>query len=147
MAGRISKLRSKIMAAVKSKNTRPEIALRKCLSARGLRYRLHRRSLPGCPDIVFVKHKLAVFCDGDFWHGKNWRSRKANGEFKVRKGYWVGKIEGNIARDRRLRKKLKAMGWQVIRVWESDIHKDVEGVAGKITKALARSHACTQPSK
>jgi DNA mismatch endonuclease (patch repair protein) len=120
------------MAAVKSKNTQPELLLRRALSSLGLRYRLHFKFLPGRPDIVFPNAKVAVFCDGDFWHGRNWKVRKKNGEFKVRNAFWTEKIEDNIARDRRNNRQLKKLGWTVLRFWNTDINVNAEKIAKRI---------------
>jgi DNA mismatch endonuclease, patch repair protein len=136
VAGRVSKLRSRIMAAVKSKNTSPEKLMRKQLTRLGLRYRLNRRNLPGCPDIVFPRSKLAIFCDGDFWHGRFWKKRMESGEFKVRRKFWINKIECNIRRDRKVNKELRAIGWRVVRIWETDIKKNGGKLAERIQSIL-----------
>src|SRR5690606_35687296 len=122
LVGRVSKTRSKTMASIKCKDTKAELALRKALSRLGLRYRLHKKGLPGRPDVVFPSVKLAVFCDGDFWHGRNWQERKKR-PFRVRSAYWLNKIETNIARDKRNNRALRKEGWAVIRMWETDILK------------------------
>lgn len=132
MSGRVSKIRSKTMAAVKSKNTTPERLLRKYLTQLGLRYRLHGSDLPGKPDIFFSKQRIVIFCDGDFWHGRNWKKRKAQGQFKVRRKYWIDKIEGNIKRDRKINRELKRGGWKVLRFWESEIYKKGQAIATEI---------------
>jgi DNA mismatch endonuclease (patch repair protein) len=137
MIGRVSRARSRIMAAVKSKNTQPELILRKLLWAMGHRYRLHRKDLPGLPDIVFSRQKVAVFCDGDFWHGRKWRKQKAAGKrFSVRHAYWSAKIEGNMARDKRVSRALRRLGWRVLRYWESDIKKRGAAIAAQISSVL-----------
>lgn len=138
MGWRVSPIRSKVMAAIKGRDTKPEMAMRRHLSALGLRYRLCRPGLPGRPDIVFASAKVVVFCDGDFWHGRRWAARKARGEFKVRRGYWLPKIERNIARDKANNRKLKKMGWLVIRVWESDILRDGKRIAKDVRKEVLR---------
>ena len=87
---------SRMMAAVRGKNTQPELALRKLLFARGLRYRLHDRRLPGCPDVVFPGARLAVFVDGDFWHGQGWKERGLKSyedQFPTNRNFWVAKIK------------------------------------------------------
>jgi DNA mismatch endonuclease (patch repair protein) len=123
LVGRISEVRSRTMSAVKGRDTSPELLLRKILTSYGLRYRLHSSSVLGRPDVVFSKNKVAVFCDGDFWHGRNWKDRKAR-QLKVRRDFWVNKIESNIARDRKVNRWLKKNGWTVIRIWESDLKKE-----------------------
>ena len=114
-----SEQRSRCMAAVKGKDTKPELIVRKYLFSRGLRYRVNNRKLPGSPDIVLKKYKTVVFIDGCFWHGhedcKYFRLPKSNVKF------WKEKIERNIERDARNEADLKALGWRVIRVWECEI--------------------------
>lgn len=111
--------RSRCMAAVKGKDTKPEMIVRKYLFSRGLRFRVQVRKLPGNPDIVLPKYRTVIFVDGCFWHGhdgcKYFRLPKSNVEF------WTAKIERNIARDARCQTELKALGWNVIRVWECEI--------------------------
>ena len=126
------------MAAIGSKNTGPELALRSLLSAAGLRYRIHRKDLPGRPDIVFAKERLAVFVDGDFWHGRDWEQRKAAGQFKVRRKLWIAKIERNIQRDRMVNCRLYAKGWSVLRFWSTDIQKTGDRVLDLICCRLDR---------
>lgn len=111
--------RSRCMAAVKGKDTKPEIIVRKYLFSRGLRYRVQVRKLPGNPDIVLPKYKTVIFVNGCFWHGhegcRYFRLPKSNVEF------WEEKIKRNVARDFRNEAELKALGWRVIRVWECEI--------------------------
>ena len=112
-------LRSRNMAAIKGKDTKPEMIVRKYLFSRGLRYRVNDRKLPGSPDIVLKKYKTVVFVDGCFWHGhkdcKYFRLPKSNVDF------WKAKIARNIARDYVNNVDLELAGWKVIRVWECDI--------------------------
>ena len=122
----------KIMSAVKSKNTKPEMILRRELWARGLRYRTNMKALTGKPDIVFTRAKIAVFCDGDFWHGHNWAIRELSSleeELDRYSEYWRLKILKNIERDKNVNEKLESEGWTVLRFWESDIKADVEKCA------------------
>ena len=111
--------RSRCMAAIKGKDTKPEILVRKFLFSRGLRYRVNNRKLPGSPDIVLKKFKTVVFIDGCFWHGhegcKYYRLPKTNADF------WRHKITLNIARDYANNIYLQLEGWRVIRVWECEI--------------------------
>lgn len=111
--------RSRCMAAIRGKDTKPEMIVRKYLFSRGLRYRVNDRRLPGSPDIVLKKYKTAVFIDGCFWHGhegcKYYRLPKTNVDF------WRHKIAMNIARDHANGVDLRHAGWKVIRVWECDI--------------------------
>ena len=113
--------RSRCMSAVKGKDTKPEMIVRKYLFSKGLRFRLHVRSLPGNPDIVLPKYKTVIFINGCFWHGhdgcKYYRLPKSNVEF------WENKITANKSRDAANEIKLKQMGWRVIRVWECEIKR------------------------
>jgi len=111
--------RSQVMASVGSKNTRPELAVRKSLHRAGLRFRLHRKDLPGRPDIVLPSRRLAVFVNGCFWHG-HVACPKAKLP-KTRTQFWRHKIEQNMARDAKALTQLKEMGWQAIVVWQCDI--------------------------
>lgn len=111
--------RHKCMAAVKSKDTKPEMLVRRYLHAHGWRYGLHNRKLPGCPDLVFRQIKTVVFIHGCFWHGhkdcKYFRLPKSNEDF------WKPKIERNIDRDAKVKEELERQGWNVIVVWECDL--------------------------
>ena len=126
---RTPEITRKIMSAIKSTNTKPEMLLRKALWKKGLRYRVNYRLLPGKPDVVFTKAKIVVFCDGDYWHGHNWALRglpSLESELAGYSEYWRNKILGNIRRDMENTTKLESDGWLVLRFWESDIKKDVE---------------------
>ena len=132
----------KIMSAIHSNNTKPEMLLRKALWHRGLRFRLHYKSLPGKPDIVFTKVKIAVFCDGDYWHGNNWNIRglpSLEAEVEGYTEYWRNKIIGNVQRDIDNTRKLESDGWTVLRFCESDIKRDTVQCANTI-EACYRSH-------
>lgn len=128
--------RSAVMALIRSKNTKPEIALRKLVSAalypRGYRYRINYRKLPGSPDVAFVSQKVAVFVDGAFWHGFDFRNKKK----KLPKRYWLPKIEKNMARDKRVNRELRKLGWCVIRIWEHELQRNPGKVLGAIEKAI-----------
>ncbi len=108
----------------------------------GFRYRKNVAELPGKPDIVFRIARVAIFCDGDFWHGRNWDQRRQQLISGFNASYWVKKIEANILRDRIQEKKLSELGWTVIRVWESDVLRNTEGMAKQVAtvmKARTRS--------
>lgn len=129
----------KIMSAIPSKGTKPEIMLRKALWCENLRYRVNYNALPGSPDIVFTKAKVVVFCDGDFWHGHNWAIRgKANlqEELDGYSEYWRNKILRNIERDEENNKSLRAFGWTVLRIWESDIKGNLEECVQLVKETL-----------
>src|SRR6201997_2869124 len=120
----------------RKRDTACEIALRRALWKLGLRYRVDVASLPGRPDIVFPRARLIVFCDGDFWHGKDWSSRRKKLARGANASYWVGKIAANRARDRRQTSQLKDSGWTVLRVWESAIRAAPMTVAQDILGVL-----------
>lgn len=119
------------MSCVKGRDTSLERLVRSELHKRGLRFRKHTGSLPGKPDIVFVKAKVTVFLDGDFWHGY----RFPQWERKLSK-FWRKKIGETRKRDQRNFAKLRRMGWRVIRIWEHSIEKDLDGIVIKICSAL-----------
>ena len=127
------------MRHVRGRDTSLELALRRALWKRGLRYRLHVASLPGTPDIVFPTERIAVFCDGDFWHGRDWPSRRDKLARGSNPDYWIPKIKGNRRRDRRVDRLLVALRWRGVRVWESAIRRDPERVANRIARVLARA--------
>ena len=129
----------RIMSSIPSKGTRPEIILRKALWNENLRYRVNYKKLPGKPDIVFTKYKVAVFCDGDFWHGHNWaiRGKKSlDEELEGYSEYWRKKILRNIERDQENENELRTLGWIVVRLWESAIKEDVSSCVQVVKEAL-----------
>lgn len=129
------------MAAVRGRNTQPELTLRSALHANGLRYRVHPRAIPGRPDLANGKRKIAIFIDGDYWHGNpaEWCRRgyeTLEAQFREdKRDFWVGKITRNIDRDHEITSILEADGWTVIRIWESDIQSDLQGAVGRIMSA------------
>jgi DNA mismatch endonuclease (patch repair protein) len=113
-------IRSQMMAGIKSKDTKPEVFLRKALHAKGLRYRLGGGCLPGKPDLVFPARKTVIFVHGCFWHKhecNHFKWPESNQEF------WKNKLDANAARDLRVSKELKALGWRVLTVWECELKK------------------------
>ena len=126
--------RHKNMKAVKNKDSKIELLLRKELYNRGLRYRKNCNKVYGHPDIAFLGRKVAVFCDSEFWHGYNWDEKK--GEIKTRREFWIPKIERNIKRDVEVNERLKENGWIVIRFWGKQIKSDVKLCADIIQKHL-----------
>lgn len=118
------------MRSNKSKDTKPELLLRRELWSRGMRYRKNCKELPGKPDIAFIKAKIAVFVDGKMWHGYDWEHQK--NEFKSNRDFWIPKIESNIGRDKKVTQELTVHGWQVIRFWDFEIKKDVVACANKV---------------
>ena len=122
------------MSRIKSKNTSIEVSLCKALWGSGIRYRKNYSKLPGAPDIAITKHCIAVFCDGDFWHGKDWDTKKS--KIQSNREYWINKIERNMSRDRETDKTLYGLGWTVIRFWGTDIRKDLSGCAEEVKSAI-----------
>lgn len=114
--GRVSIARSRLMARVQGKNTKPEMLVRKALRNLGVRYSLHRRSLPGKPDICISSRKLVIFVHGCFWHRHANCSRTSIP--KTRRHFWMQKFQANVARDRRNKRDLTRKGWMVRTVWE-----------------------------
>ncbi len=126
--------RHKNMKAIKSKDTKIEIMLRKELWARGLRYQKNSKKVFGKPDIVFIGKKVAVFCDSEFWHGYDWDNKKK--EFKSHQEFWIPKIEKNIARDSLVNETLENLGWTVLRFWGDDIKKNLQACADEIERTV-----------
>lgn len=133
-----SAVSSGIKKRVRAKDTTPELLLRRAVWGQGLRYRLHGRDLPGRPDLVFTRARVAVFCDGDFWHGRDWAQRRRRLRAGANASYWLDKIRSNRARDRRVNRALTALGWVVLRFWETDIKADPERYARQVARAVTR---------
>lgn len=132
---------SRMMARVRHKDSRAELALRRALHASGVRYRLHAPDVPGRPDIVIRARRLAVFVDGDLWHGNpeevRRRGRHSLAElFPSRTDWWVAKIERTVARDREVTETLRSRGWTVLRLWEHDVLRDPEAAAAAVRARL-----------
>lgn len=128
------KTRSLIMAAVRSEDTKPELAVRKIVHAMGYRYRLHDRKLPGRPDLVFVSRCKAIFVHGCFWH-RHTGCRYATSP-KTHVAFWKAKFSYNVARDRRNRRELKKMGWVVLTVWQCEL-KNPKKLTERLNEFLA----------
>ncbi len=128
--------RRKNMQHIKSKDTKVELMLRKELWRNGIRYRKNFKELPGKPDIAITKYKIAVFCDSEFFHGREWDNLK----FKLANGdngeFWINKISGNIAHDDEVNKKLFCMGWTVLRFWDTEIKKNLAECAKAVEEAI-----------
>lgn len=124
------------MSCIPSKGTRPEIYLGKILSREGIRYRKHYK-IAGRPDFAIVAKKIAIFVDGDFWHGHNWKLRgfkSLKAELASYKKFWANKIENNIRRDIKANKELRKNGWKVLRFWESDLKRRSDKIVKKILR-------------
>lgn len=123
--------RSNLMKKIRSKNTKPEIAMRKELWARGLRYRLNVKKLAGTPDIVIEKSKVVIFIDGEFWHGYMWEQKKL--KIKSNRDFWIPKIERNMERDSGVNEILKQEGYKVFRFWANQVQRELSNCISIIT--------------
>lgn len=131
----VSAVRSRIMAAIRGKDTKPELQVRRAIHAAGLRFRLHHRDLPGRPDIVMPRIKTVVFVHGCFWHAHSCQRSKP----KTRAKFWAQKFETNQARDRRVRYFLRAAGWRVHVIWECELK--CEAPLRNLVRTLKRRRA------
>jgi DNA mismatch endonuclease (patch repair protein) len=136
-----SEAASRAKRANRKTDTTHEVLLRRQLWRLGLRYRKHVSNLPGNPDLVFVRARVIVFCDGDFWHGRNWDTLKAQLKQRHNAAYWLAKISRNRERDQQTTTLLREQGWVVLRFWETDIKKDPASTAQVIRVAVASSAA------
>jgi DNA mismatch endonuclease (patch repair protein) len=136
MADRITAAqRSALMAKIRGKDTRPEMAVRSLLHRAGFRFRLHAKDLPGRPDLVLPKHRAVVFVHGCFWH-RHARCRDGRSMPASNRSYWVPKFERNLARDRRVKQALRRRGWRVITVWECQIKRNPGDVLRRVAAKL-----------
>lgn len=126
--------RSRHMAKIKASNTTPELIFRRELYSRGIRYRVDFKGLPGRPDVSNISRKFVVFIDGEFWHGFNWKIKKA--KIKSNRDFWIPKIERNMQRDRTNVKKLEDMGFRVFRFWEHEVKKELKRCADSVEHYL-----------
>ena len=129
----VSEQRSRNMSAIKSKNTKPEIKVRKVLHSMGYRFRLHSKNLPGSPDIVLPKYKTVIFVHGCFWH------RHENCKYastpKTRQEFWENKFKANVKRDLEIQEKIKNIGWKYVVIWECEA-RNIESIEEKIKRFL-----------
>ncbi len=128
--------RKKNMQSIRSKDTKIEILLRKALWDKGIRYRKNYSKIPGKPDIAITKYKIAIFCDSEFFHGKDWEELRPRIEKGDNSAFWVKKIAGNRERDQEIDRKLKGLGWTVIRFWGEDIKKNLKQCVQTIDEAI-----------
>lgn len=128
--------RRKNMQHIKSKDTTIEIALRKALWEKGYRYRKNYKALPEKPDIAITKYKIAVFCDSEFFHGKDWEIKRPKLLNSKNSEYWISKIERNMERDRKNEQQLLFLGWTVIRFWGKEILKNTDECVRVIEEAI-----------
>lgn len=139
-----TKVRSANMAKIKSKNSLPELVFRKALWAKNIRYRIHKKQLPGKPDLVINKYRLAVFVDGDFWHGYQWDKKRE--KIKTNSQFWIPKIERNMQKDRFVNRNLKAMGFTVMRFWEHEIKNNLNACVNQVELYIEASKENIIPS-
>ena len=127
---------SRNMGKIRGKNTKIEVVLRKALWDRGYRYRKNYKAIPGCPDIALTKYQIAIFCDGEFFHGKDWEVLKPKLEQGKNPDYWIKKIERNRSRDKEKDAQLLFLGWTVIHFWGKDILKKTDECIKVIEEAI-----------
>ncbi len=125
------------MQAIKATGSKIETILAKALFAKGYRYRKNNKTVFGKPDFTFKKLKIAIFVDGEFWHGKDWNNKKQ--KIKSNLNYWPAKIKRNIARDKEVNAHLKEEGWNVQRFWGKEVEKNLEVCVAKIEGAIKKS--------
>lgn len=128
--------RHRNMSNIRAKDTGIEVKLRKALWDKGYRYRKNYKELPGKPDIVLTKYRLVIFCDSEFFHGKDFDALSQQLKKSKNSEFWINKISKNITRDDEVDKKLKSMGWYVLRFWGKDIAKDVNGCVRVIEETI-----------
>lgn len=126
------KKRSEIMSKIRSKNTKAELVVFRELRKRKIYFQKHYKKAAGSPDIAIPRKKIAIFIDGDFWHGRNFRRDKS----RLPKKYWRNKIEMNIARDKKNRATLEKQGWKILRIWEGDIMKADKKIIGAVVSFI-----------
>ncbi len=128
--------RHRNMASIKSKDTSIELLLRRQLWHKGYRYRKNDKNLPGKPDIVLTKYKIVIFCDSEFFHGKDWKILKEQLLSGKNSEFWIKKISRNIERDEEINKQLQFMGWTVLRFWGKDIKKNLDSCVKTIEDTI-----------
>ncbi len=128
--------RHRNMSNIKNKDTKIEIKLRKALWEKGYRYRKNYKELPGKPDIVLTKYRIVIFCDSEFFHGKDWEVLKPQLYRGKNADFWINKISKNMQRDEEINRRLLYMGWTVIRFWGKDITKNVEECVKVVEEAI-----------
>ena len=131
-----TKTRSRMMSNIREKDTRPELALRRALHARGFRYRLHVRDLPGKPDIVFPKFRAVIFVNGCFWHRHPGCSKATTPATRVE--FWKEKFRANVSRDRRNSERLENLGWRVRTIWECELTSSLVDLTAESTAKWLR---------
>lgn len=134
MKDRLSKAaRSRLMSSVRNKNTNPELNVRKALFAMGIRYRLHNKKLPGCPDLVFPKYNAIIFINGCFWHNHHCKHGRLP---KTNRAFWLEKLKGNALRDKRNVIQLKNMGWRIKVIWSCTLKNKIKFDSDKCVEEI-----------
>ena len=128
--------RHRNMSNIKSHDTKIEVALRKALWNKGIRYRKNYKKVPGKPDIAITKYRIAIFCDGEYFHGKDWKEQKKRIERGDNAEFWIAKIEKNIQRDSEVDKQFKALDWVVLRFWGKDILKNTDSCVQVVEEVI-----------
>ena len=118
------------MSKIRGKDTKPELLLRKALWVKNIRFRMHDKTLPGRPDIVIKKYRLAIFVDGEFWHGKDWAMKKD--QIKSNRAFWIPKIERNMQKDQIANEQLRDMGYTVFTFWSNEIKKNLDTCVNQV---------------
>ena len=136
-----SETSSRVKRKNRNRDTAPELLLRRALWRLGLRYRKNATDLPGKPDVVFRGARVVVFCDGDFWHGRDWERLREKLRGSANPDYWLPKIARNRQRDAEQTATLTEQGWHVIRLWEGDVKQDAEAAARQVAEAVERRRA------
>jgi len=126
--------RSAIMAKIKGKDSKPEVLLRRALWRAGVRFRVNVKSITGKPDIAIKKYKVAIFVDGEFWHGYDWEEKRK--KIKSNKAFWLAKIERNMQRDREVNATLEEEGFRVFRFWQKEVQQNLGQCLNKILSYL-----------
>ncbi len=139
-----TKKRSLNMSKIRAKNSKPELIFRRALWKANIRYRTHVKALPGSPDIAIKKYKLALFVDGNFWHGYHWEKRKM--QIKTNRDFWIPKIERNMQRDRENRILLENKGYTVMRFWEHEIKQHLEACINQVKLYIETAKSIKIPS-
>lgn len=129
--------RSKIMGAIRGTGGKDEVSLAKALWHLGYRYRKNFRKVIGTPDVCFKKYKVAVFVDGEFWHGKDWEIRQH--KIQSNREYWIRKIQRNIEKDNEVNEHLNSQGWTVLRFWSNEVKKNLDGCVAIIAAAVEKA--------
>jgi DNA mismatch endonuclease (patch repair protein) len=138
-----TKTRSKIMSHIRAKNSKPELLLRRSLWAKHVRFRIHRKDLPGNPDMVIDKYRLVVFVDGDFWHGYQWDEKR----HKNNQAFWIPKIKRNMQRDQFVNQSLTTMGYTVMRFWEHEVKQNLNACVNQVLLYIETAREMKVPLK